>query len=670
MLNLKELALYTKELSIFCAAPNQNETIQNKLAKLFLRLDTSSNRHFALDTYKRYARENGKYFDIVVIDLKDGATLYKEIIELNPSQKTIILIDRDLSASMLEYVEAGNVSFVLKPINITAITETIYAISQELYNNKKLKRYAALHKKLKNDKKHIYNELEQKSLDIESKNSFFAAMSHEIRTPMNAIIGLSNILLDEGNLSIRQGDYLSKINNSSMMLLGIINDILDFSKLEAGKLQLENIEFDINKVLDYVADMVSVHAQEKNIELVYEIDKNVHSHFIGDPLRISQIILNLMSNAVKFTHEGSVTLKVHKTSENENKIQLQFEIIDTGIGLTKPQIENLFTNYSQADSSTSREYGGTGLGLTISKQLTKAMDGTIWVESELEKGSRFFVNISLEKSNSTDKRAYHLPYKELMRKKVLIINSQIKSSKALGSMLDYFHMPVQYGDSVKEARKLIQSNKFDIIFIDELMYELCGLKDQPNNKISNLVLLEDRVCTSTDRYVQNSSINSYLKKPFNQQMLFNSIVDIYGDNSLKTVDEEITKEDIFSLGKKRILLAEDNIINQNVIQGILNNTELDLICVEDGGLALKAIEEEEAFDLIFMDINMPLLNGYQTVKIIRNNSEMDNIPIVAMTADVYPEDIQRAKKGGMQEHLAKPVVVQELYSILIKYLSD
>jgi len=495
-------------------------------------------------------------------------------------------------------------------------------------------------------------------------------MSHELRTPMNAIIGLSQVLLDAGDLNPKQLDNVKTISSSSNMLLGLINDILDFSKIGAGKLTLEKISFDLNMILDYVADMIGLKAKEKGIELIFDVDHCVKANFIGDPMRISQIILNMMSNAIKFTDEGCICIKVRSEDINAKKTTLKFEVKDSGIGLTPEQLSKLFENYVQADSSTSRKYGGTGLGLTISKQLTELMNGKIWVESIYGDGCTFFIDLELEYAQSNEHRVYHLPSKDIMQKRILIIDSHEKTATALMNMLGYFHMQIESVSSVLEAKKELSRNNFDIIFIDE------GMCKEDNENILEMthppavVLIQDWISDKDEVYFNEHHIDTYIKRPFNQQMLFETILRLYGNDKDVCRDEKrnYTKDDIVALGKHQILIAEDNLINQKVMKGLLDGTELELTFAENGQIALEILRQRSDFELILMDIHMPIVDGYEVSLSIRSDKLYDNIPIVAMTADVMPEDVEKAKEHGMQDHLAKPIDILSLYEMLITYL--
>ena len=535
-------------------------------------------------------------------------------------------------------------------------------------NKKRLKHIKKAHK---NSNKYYENKIKDLENQLQDKSDFLASMSHEIRTPMNAIIALSQILLEEDKLSKKQNEHLHTINNSSQMLLGIINDILDYSKIEAGKLTLENISFDINMILDYVADMIGLKAQEKGLELIFDIERTVRANFIGDPLRISQIILNLMSNAVKFTEKGSITLKVGNLDISETKTTLQFEIVDTGIGITKDQLNNLFQTYSQAKNSTTREYGGSGLGLVISKELIKLMDGQVWAKSEPNQGSSFFVTIPLEFSSPKELRIYRLPSKEIMKKRVLIIDSLSKSTQSLKNMIGYFHIETESVKTFKEAKKLLESKKFDIIFIDDAVCDYHTLLEYKNKYKLITVLIHNWMSVFDDDFFTQHKIDTYIKKPFNQKILFDTFTRLYSDKKIISDDKKtvFTKQDLQNLGKKNILLAEDNSINQKIIQGLLKDTDLKLHIAENGEELLELAKETKNIDLIFMDIKMPIMDGYETTKRLREDVQFNNIPIIAMTANSQLEDVKKAKEYGMQEHLSKPIEVKSFYKLLINYLS-
>ena len=441
-------------------------------------------------------------------------------------------------------------------------------------------------------------------------------MSHEIRTPMNAIIGLSQVMIDEKDLSSSQLEHIQTISRSSNMLLGLINDILDFSKIDAGKLELEEISFDLNMILDYIADMVGLKAQEKGIELIFDIDYSVRSSFIGDPMRISQILLNLMSNAIKFTDEGSITLTIRTLDTTGSKVHIQFEVSDTGIGLTNEQLKHLFENYTQADKSTTRMYGGTGLGLAISKQLVKLMHGRIWAESKDGEGSTFFVIATLDIDKPDERRAYHLPSKEIMQKRILIIDLHKKSAQALMHMLGYFHMQVENVQTVEEADFLLQNEEFDIIFIDDSMYNLCDIDACKQIQMPMVVIIENWMSDLSKNHYIERKADTYLKRPFNQQMLFDTIVRLYSDDKTVQYDKKkvYTKDDLKALGKQYLLLAEDNPINQRVMQGLLDDSGYELTFEENGEQAVNAVKSSQKFDLVLMDISMTVMNGYEATK--------------------------------------------------------
>lgn len=519
--------------------------------------------------------------------------------------------------------------------------------------------------------------MQEKNIEMENKlkaqSDFFASVSHEIRTPMNAIIAMSQILMDDHGLAKKQAQTVITINNSSNILLGIVNDILDFSKMEAGKLTLENIPFELDIILNYLADMVGLQIKEKGLELIFDIDHNVEKNFFGDPLRVSQILLNLISNAVKFTETGSITLSIKTLNSTKESSFIQFEVKDTGIGIKKDRLDTLFQNYSQTDSDTSRKYGGTGLGLSIVKRLTSMMDGSIWAESEYGRGTSFFINIRLQKDRRDTRRKYRLPSVELMKKKVLIIEPREGSTAALKNMLAYFHISATAVPSVKDAQTYLKGETFNVLFIDEELYSRDGIDDVALQTIEKKVIIEDWMDSLQKVDTGSSTDYKYLKRPFNQQMLFETILTLYNyksENEVEKIDS-YSKDDLVKLGEHKILVAEDNKINQKVIQSLLVDTDIEAICVNDGEeLIEKLYSATYKYKVILMDINMPNINGYEATYKIRQNSKYNDIDIIALSGDTSNEDIEKSISSGMQSHLAKPIDVKEFYRVLIRSLKS
>ena len=669
--NKHKSSLY-QTLAILYAESNQthdyNKAILSFVCKI---LESSLTAADILAQYKIFKKRHGYYFDFVIVDNTFDLSVIDKILEINPAQKFIINIkfDTDEHTANIKIVQ----NFIYEPIKIPAIGQ-LFVDMLELEEGKTfLARYFRENEKTELKNIDIIdinkNRLTQMEYKLKAQGDFFASMSHEIRTPMNAIIGMSQILLDDSSLSKKQLQTVKTVNNSSNMLLGIINDILDYSKIEAGMLTLESISFDLNMIFDYVADMIGLKIQEKGLELVFDVNHNVHKHFIGDPLRVSQILLNLVSNAVKFTDEGSILLQVKSLQNSDNESFLRFEVRDTGIGIKKDRLNSLFQNYTQADDETSRKYGGTGLGLSICKQLATIMDGDVWAESDYGNGSSFFVTLKLENDLEKSQRNYRLPVKDLMNKNILLVDSRIKSINALKYMLEYFKMKVSFTHDIEEANEYLKDQKFDILFIDEHMFEQA---EQLNTMVTKTVLIEDWMVSIQKDEAEYLNNFTYLKRPFNQQMLFDTILNLYGyDNNTSTAKEKsYTKDDLNKLAPQKILLAEDNKINQAVIKGLLDGTNLEIFYANDGEEVLEELfTSAYPYKLILMDINMPNIDGYEATSKIRENYIYDDVNIVALSGDTSVEDIQKSKISGMQEHLAKPINIQDFYRVLITTLS-
>lgn len=505
-----------------------------------------------------------------------------------------------------------------------------------------------------------------------AKSEFLANMSHEIRTPMNGIIGMSHLAL-QTHLNDKQRHYVQKIDNSAKSLLHIINDILDFSKIEAGKLTIEKIDFDLFKVVDSVVNLVEYKVYEKDIDLIVSYDKDMGRYFYGDSLRLSQILINLIENAIKFTDHGEIGIYIKKVSAN----RLKFEVTDTGIGLTLEEQSKLFSSFSQADGSTTRKYGGTGLGLSISKQLVSLMHGNIWVESEVDIGSKFIFEIDLEE------RENHNTFNQFSDKKVLIVDDSESWHKILESNLMMFDITVEHAYNAKEVIEKLQEcdGCFDLILMDWHMPQYDGI--ETTKLINENILFENKppIVIMVSAFKQNTivklankvGIDIFLQKPINLSLLNNVLRSIFLDNvdikPFSTDIKHIQQNDISSLEDKRILLAEDNITNQEIIVGLLENSGIDIDIANNGKEALeKFTVNPSVYALILMDIQMPVMDGYEATKCIREINE--DIPIVAITAHAMKRDIEKTKQAGMNAHLTKPIKVEKLYEILVACIEN
>ena len=518
-----------------------------------------------------------------------------------------------------------------------------------------------------------------------AKSDFLANMSHEIRTPMNAIIGL-NHLLGKTNLDRKQKDYARKVQDSAHNLLGIINDILDFSKIEAGKLDIESVDFDLNRVIENISNMVNIKAQEKDLDLICNIKKSVPVRLIGDPLRLGQIILNLANNAVKFTEEGEIRIDAELHDIQDQEVKIKFSVTDTGIGLTEEQQGKLFQSFQQADTSTTRKYGGTGLGLTISKKLVEMMGGEIWIESVYGQGSTFnFFCLFKQSDKRTKKRTIPIDLRNL---RTVVIDDSPTVLEVLKDYLDDFTFESELFNNAEDGIKEIQnwsedeSNYVQLVLIDWNLPGMNGIEaakmikfDLNLPRIPKIIMISAHGREEIMKQASDLDLDGFLIKPVNHSLLFNTIMDSFGETFEGTGEvEESTSESSSTIEEVRgahILLVEDNEINSQVATELLESEGFKISVAENGKLALDQITNDTppgTFDIVLMDLQMPIMDGYEATKRIREDDRFMNLPIIAMTADAMSGVREKVIEAGMNDYVTKPIDLDQLYGALAKWI--
>ncbi|MEA3523215.1 MAG: ATP-binding protein [Campylobacterota bacterium] len=516
---------------------------------------------------------------------------------------------------------------------------------------------------------HLLEESIETATIAKTKDEFLTKMSHEIRTPMNAIIGFSHILL-ETKLNTNQLSHLRNIQNSADLLLSVINDILNFSKIDFGNTQVQKLQFNINSVLDDISLKMSQQAHDKELELIFEIANNVPSRIVGDEEKLRDVISNLISNAIKYTNFGEIIFYMKRLDSEAELIVLECSITDTGIGIQEEALSKLFDSFVQVDNSNAREYDGMGLGLAIVKEYVHLMGGEVSVTSEFGKGSCFTFVVTLDSPAKIDPRNYRLPDKNIMNKKVLVVDSNTNAAGSLQRMIAYYHYHADIVATEDEAIRILQDHEYDILCLDsKLSDEILSDTIQRYKEFTNakIILLENDVVKKLDTPVKG--IDAELQKPFNQQDIFDTIIELYSEAPCESKVKLATKEGVSQFKGETILLAEDNRINQSVIKSLLENTGIILLIANNGKEAIDLLYAHPETKMIFMDISMPIMNGYDAAKSIRKDEQFTQLPIVALTANVLPSDIEKSLASGMQEHIGKPFNVTAFYDAIIKYLS-
>jgi len=512
------------------------------------------------------------------------------------------------------------------------------------------------------------------------KSDFLANMSHEIRTPMNAIIGMTRLALRK-NPGAAQLNYLNKIDNAAQSLLSIVNDILDYSKIEAGKMELEQIAFSLDEVLNNLDDIVREKAEHKGIEIVFSMADEIPRYLIGDPLRLWQILINLVNNAIKFTESGRVTVEVKVEEGMTDARRLRFSVGDTGIGMSAEQVLNLFRSFNQADTSTTRKYGGTGLGLAITKQLCELMHGTLEVESEPGKGSTFVFAATFGLAIGEPPIPVSARRRDLLKKSVLIVDDSENARDVLIAMLHANGLTARAVSSGEEALAAItraseDGKPFDLVLMDWRLPGIDGIEASRHIKAQRTISRIPAVLmvSAFEREeamsgVANNELDGFLIKPVNESLLIDSIASIFGvkpdypNSDLRPVAEYFPAE----LTGRRVLLVEDNAINRDLAAELLGDLGIQVAIAVNGRQALDMVAAE-AFDMVLMDIQMPVMDGLTATKLIRADDRFVKLPILAMTAHAMSGDRDRSLNAGMNDHITKPIDPNRLMAALIRWM--